>query len=148
MTSLDLSTILPEAALSIFALAALMLGAFFGKDRIAGAVLWLTVAALLVAAFAVGWTGRADGQAFFGMFIDDAFARFAKVTVLLSAAAVLAMSVGYLTRNGMMRFELPILIVLAVVGMMVMVSAGDLLSLYMGLELQSLALYVLSLIHI
>ena len=48
MTSLDLSTILPEAALSIFALAALMLGAFFGKDRIAGAVLWLTVAALLV----------------------------------------------------------------------------------------------------
>lgn len=144
MTSLDLSTILPEAALSIFALAALMLGAFFGKDRIAGAVLWLTVAALLVAAFAVGWTGRADGQAFFGMFIDDAFARFAKVAVLLSAAAVLAMSVGYLTRNGMMRFELPILIVLAVVGMMVMVSAGDLLSLYMGLELQSLALYVVA----
>ena len=78
-----------RSALSIFALAALMLGAFFGKDRIAGAVLWLTVAALLVAAFAVGWTGRADGQAFFGMFIDDAFARFAKVTALAAAAAAM-----------------------------------------------------------
>lgn len=144
MTNLDLSTILPEAGLALYALAALMLGAFFGKDRIAGAVLWLTVAALLVAAFAVGWTGRVDGQAFFGMFIDDAFARFAKVTVLASAATVLAMSAGYLERQGMLRFELPILVVLAVVGMMVMVSAGDLLSLYMGLELQSLALYVVA----
>lgn len=144
MTSLDLSTIMPEALLAAYALVALLLGAFFGKDRIAGAILWLSVAALLVAAFLIGWTGRADTQAFWGMFIDDAFARFAKVTALAGAAAVLAMSAGYLDRQGMLRFELPILIVLAVVGMMVMVSAGDLLTLYMGLELQSLALYVVA----
>ena len=68
----------------------------------------------------------------------------AKVTALAAAAAVLAMSAGYLDRQGLLRFELPILIVLAVVGMMVMVSAGDLLTLYMGLELQSLALYVVA----
>ena len=144
MTSLDLTTTLPEVALALYALAALLLGAFLGKDRIAGAVLGLSVAALLIAAFAVGWTGRTDTQAFWGMFIDDAFARFAKVTALASAAAVLAMSAGYLKRQGMLRFELPILVVLAVIGMMVMCSAGDLLTLYMGLELQSLALYVVA----
>ena len=80
--------------------------------------------------------------AFFGMFTDDAFARFAKVTILISAAAVLAMSADYMDRHRMLRFEYPILITLAAIGMMLMVSASDLLSLYMGLELQSLALYV------
>ena len=121
MTSLDLYTLMPEVALSVFALVALMFGAFFGKDRVAGAVLWLSVIALLVAAVAIGWGGRGDAQAFFGMFIDDAFARFAKVTILLSAAGVLAMSADYLVRHGLMRFELPVLVVLAVIGMMVMV---------------------------
>lgn len=146
MTAIDMnfSLILPEIALALFAMAALMLGAFFGKDRLAGTVLWLSVAALLLAALFVGWGDRLDGQSFWGMFIDDAFARFAKVTALAAAAAVLAMSAGYLDRQGLLRFELPILIVLAVVGMMVMVSAGDLLTLYMGLELQSLALYVVA----
>jgi NADH-quinone oxidoreductase subunit N len=78
------------------------------------------------------------------MFVDDGFARFAKVTLLLSAAAVLVMSQDYLSRRGMLRFEFPLIISLAVVGMMMMVSAGDLMSLYMGLELQSLALYVVA----
>nr|WP_111298605.1 NADH-quinone oxidoreductase subunit NuoN [Paracoccus saliphilus] len=144
MTSLDLSTVLPELWLAIFALAALLAGAYFGKDQIARPILWASVLALLVAGIYVGLGDRPQQHAFFGMFIDDAFARFAKVTVLLSAAAVLAMSAEYLSRHGLMRFEYPILIVLSTLGMMMMVSAGDLLSLYMGLELQSLALYVLA----
>jgi NADH-quinone oxidoreductase subunit N len=82
--------------------------------------------------------------AFNGMFIDDGFARFAKVVILLSAAAVLVMSVDYMRRRDLMKFEYPILIVLAVVGMMMMVSSGNLMSLYMGLELQSLSLYVVA----
>jgi NADH-quinone oxidoreductase subunit N len=82
--------------------------------------------------------------AFGGMFHDDAFARFAKVTILLSAAAVLLMSQDYMERRGLLRFEYPVLVTLSVVGMMVMVSAGDLMALYMGLELQSLALYVIA----
>ena len=145
MTEVDMSfsTILPEMALAIYAMAVLMLGAFFGKDRLAAGTVF-GVQAMLVAAFVIGFTGRPDSHSFWGMFIDDAFARFAKVTVLVSAAAVLAMSADYLARTGLLRFELPILIVLAAVGMMVMVSAGDLLSLYMGLELQSLALYVVA----
>ncbi|PZO65949.1 MAG: NADH-quinone oxidoreductase subunit NuoN [Paracoccus denitrificans] len=144
MTSLDLTIILPELCLAIFALAALMMGAFGGKDALARLVLWLTVAAFLAVAVMVGFSGRGDTTAFFGMFIDDAFARFAKVVILLAAAGVLAMSADYLERQDMLRFELPVLVVLAVIGMMLMVSAGDLLTLYMGLELQSLALYVVA----
>ena len=145
MIPMELSSVLmPEAALAAFAMIALLVGAFLGKDRTAGAVLWASVVAMLIAAFAVGFTSRVDAEGFWGMFIDDAFARFAKVTILTSAAAVLGMSAGYLDRQGLLRFELPILIVLAVVGMMAMVSAGDLLTLYMGLELQSLALYVVA----
>ncbi len=78
------------------------------------------------------------------MFINDAFARFAKVTILVSAAAVLIISRDFMSRRGLGRFEYPILVALSVVGMMVMVSAGDLMALYMGLELQSLALYVVA----
>ncbi|MDB6176132.1 NADH-quinone oxidoreductase subunit NuoN [Paracoccus sp. Z330] len=144
MTALDLSTILPELLLAIYAMAALMAGAWFGKDGIARPILWTTVIALLVIGVYVGFSDRPDQDAFFGMFRDDAFARFAKVTILLSAAAVLAMSVDYMDRRGLMRFEYPILITLAAIGMMMMVSAGDLLSLYMGLELQSLSLYVVA----
>ena len=144
MTSADFSTVLPEFLLAVFAMVALLAGAWTGKDRVAGVVLWATVAVLLVLAAWIGLNGGTARQAFGGLFIDDAFARFAKVTVLIAAAAVLAMSADYMHRRGLLRFEYPILVALAVVGMMMMVSAGDLMSLYMGLELQSLALYVVA----
>jgi NADH-quinone oxidoreductase subunit N len=88
--------------------------------------------------------GDGARSAFGGMFIDDPFARFAKVAILLSAAAVLAMSRDYMQRRDLLRFEYPVLVALATLGMMMMVSAGDLMALYMGLELQSLALYVIA----
>lgn len=144
MTALDFSTILPELLLAIYALVALLAGAYFGKDAIAKPIMWATVAALLLAGLYIGLGNRPAQTAFYGMFIDDSFARFAKVTILISAAAVLAMSADYMMRRGLMRFEYPILITLAAIGMMVMVSAGDLLSLYLGLELQSLSLYVVA----
>ncbi|MFI0394851.1 NADH-quinone oxidoreductase subunit NuoN [Paracoccus jiaweipingae] len=144
MTSLDFTTILPELSLAIYALIALMAGAYLGKDALARTLLWVTVAVLLLAAAMVGLRDTPPATAFFGMFADDGFARFAKVVILVSAAAIMAMSADYLHRNDMLRFEFPILITLAVVGMMFMVSANDLLTLYMGLELQSLALYVVA----
>ena len=144
MTALDFQIILPEFLLALYALLALLAGAWFGKDGIARQILWATVAALLIVALLIGFGGRPDRTAFHGMFIDDAFARFAKVVILVSAAAVLAMSADYMARRGSLRFEFPLLGALAVLGMCVMVSAGDLLSLYMGLELQSLALYVVA----
>jgi NADH-quinone oxidoreductase subunit N len=88
--------------------------------------------------------GSPSETAFNKMFIDDAFSRYAKALVLLSSAAVLVMSLGYMLRHNLGRFEYPILIVFSVVGMMFMVSANDLMILYLGLELQSLALYVVA----
>ena len=144
MTSLDFSTILPEVVLAAYALIALMAGAYFGKDKLAATLLWATVAVFLVVAAMLGLGTHADETAFHGMFIDDGFSRFAKVVVLIAAAAVLATSADYMQRRNMLRFEFPIIVALAVLGMMFMVSAGDLLTLYMGLELQSLSLYVVA----
>ena len=140
----DLNIILPEIFLSIFAMAGLLVGAYGGKDTWAPMFVWVTSAVLIAVAAWIGFQGAGTARAFGGMFVDDGFARFAKVTILLAAAAVLLMSEGYMARRDLLRFEYPLLIVLASVGMMVMVSAGDLIALYMGLELQSLSLYVVA----
>ncbi|WP_339767436.1 NADH-quinone oxidoreductase subunit NuoN [uncultured Pseudosulfitobacter sp.] len=142
--SADLTLILPEIVLAVFAMLGLLGAVYTGKDALAPALVWATSALFVLVAFWVGLAAPETHTAFGGMFIDDGFARFAKVTLLLSAAAVLAMSEGYMSARGLLRFEYPILVTLAVVGMMMMVSAGDLMSLYMGLELQSLALYVVA----
>lgn len=147
MISVDLSIALPEILLSLWAMVALLAGAYFGKDSLAVALTWATVAVFVLLAVLVGVLEPETRSAFGGLFIDDAFGRFAKVLILLSGAAVLVMGMDYLERLNLMRFEYPILIALASVGMMVMVSAADLMTLYMGLELQSLALYVLAAIR-
>ncbi|MDA7426621.1 NADH-quinone oxidoreductase subunit NuoN [Thalassococcus lentus] len=144
MISADLNIILPEILLAVFAMLALLGAVYTGKDKHATVLVWATSAIFVALAFWIGSTGGAAQVAFNGMFIDDGFARFAKVTILLSAAAVLVMSAGYMERRGILRFEYPLLIALAAVGMMMMVSAGDLMALYMGLELQSLSLYVVA----
>ena len=140
----DLFQILPEIALSLYAMVALMAGAYFGKDALARPILWLTAAVFVVLGIAIPTGAQISVEAFDGMFVNDGFARFAKSMILLSAAAVLIMSEGYMDRRGLLRFEYPLLVALSAVGMMVMVSAGDLIALYMGLELQSLALYVVA----
>ena len=144
MIQADLTIILPEILLSLFAMMALMFGVYTTKDKVAPLLTWVTAAVFVLLAAWIGLNGEGSNVAFNGMFHDDAFARFAKVTILLSAAAVLLMSQDYMERRGLLRFEYPILVSLSVVGMMVMVSAGDLMALYMGLELQSLALYVIA----
>ena len=143
MISADIAVVLPEIALAIYAMLALLAAVYTGKDATAPLLTWVTGGVLLITAIWVG-TGEGTQTAFGGSFNDDGFARFAKVIILLSAAAVLVMSQDYMQRRGILRFEYPILVALAVVGMMVMVSAGDLMVLYMGLELQSLALYVVA----
>lgn len=140
----DYVIVLPEIVLGVWAMAALLLAVYTGKDRLAAPLTWATVGLFVALALWIGLGGQGDRAAFGGMFTDDPFARFAKVTVLLSAAAVLAMSQDYMARTGLLRFEFPVLVALAVLGMMMMVSAGDLMALYMGLELQSLSLYVVA----
>lgn len=143
MISADIQTVLPEIALALYAMLALLAAVYTGKDGVAPVLTWVTCGVMVVLAVWIG--SRGDTHTAFGAaFNDDGFARFAKVTILLSAAAVLAISQDYMARRGILRFEYPILVALATVGMMVMVSAGDLMVLYMGLELQSLALYVVA----
>ena len=144
MITADLTIILPEILLAVFAMLGLLAAVYTSRDGMGPALLWATAAAFLALAGWIGFTGQGVNIAFNGMFVDDAFSRFAKVVILVSAAAVLLMSEGYMSSRGILRFEYPILVVLAVVGMMMMVSAGDLMALYMGLELQSLALYVVA----
>ncbi len=144
MIAADLNVILPEILLSAFALAGLLVAVYTTKDKMGGLLVWLTAAVFVVLAAWIGMTGEGTRVAFNGMFIEDGFARFAKVVILLSAAAVLIMSENYMQSRGLLRFEYPMLVALAAVGMMMMVSAGDLMALYMGLELQSLALYVVA----
>ncbi|MEL6808207.1 MAG: NADH-quinone oxidoreductase subunit NuoN [Pseudomonadota bacterium] len=144
MITADLTIILPEILLAVFAMLGLLGAVYTSKDGLASPLLWATSAVFLAVAAWIGLTGEGVNVAFNGMFVDDSFSRFAKVAILVSAAAVLLMSEAYMSSRGILRFEYPVLVVLAVVGMMMMVSAGDLMALYMGLELQSLALYVVA----
>lgn len=144
MLSADLGIILPEIILAIYAMLALLGAVYTVKDGAASLLVWATSGLFLAIAVWIGLNGAGTNVAFNGMFVDDGFARFAKIVILVSAAAVLLMSEAYMTRRGLLRFEYPLLIALAVVGMMMMVSAGDLMALYMGLELQSLSLYVVA----
>lgn len=144
MTAIDLATVLPEVILAVYAMLALLLGVYTTKDDMAGLLTWATAGVFLALALfiAMGMTGAQAG--FGGLVVDDGFGRFAKVVILVSAAIVLIMAQDYMARKDLARFEYPILITLAVIGMMVMVSSGNLMTLYMGLELQSLALYVIT----
>lgn len=144
MIGADIQILMPEVVLSVYAMVALLGAVYTTKDGAASLLTWMTAGLFVLVAIAIGVNGQGTRIAFGGMFVDDGFARFAKVTILISAAAVLLISEGYMLRRGLLRFEYPVLITLAVVGMMVMVSAGDLMALYMGLELQSLAMYVIA----
>ncbi|MDU8929052.1 NADH-quinone oxidoreductase subunit NuoN [Alisedimentitalea sp. MJ-SS2] len=144
MIQADLNIILPELVLSLFAMAALIFAVYTSKDKLAVPLIWLTAGLMAVLAAWIGITGNGTKEAFGGMFIDDGFARFAKITILLAAGSVLVMGQEFMSRRNMLKFEYPILVALSAVGMMMMVSAGDLMALYMGLELQSLSLYVVA----
>ena len=144
MTVMDLYIIFPELLLSITAMLALVFAAYFGKDALTQTYIWGAALLFVFCGLYIGLSGVQTQMAFGDMLVVDAFARFAKVVILLGAAAVLLMGQEYMQKHDIMRFEYPILIVFAVVGMMIMVSSADLLTLYMGLELQSLALYVVA----
>ncbi len=145
MFEADFSTVLPEVVLAVFAMATLMMGAYTrNHDATSRLVLWASVAAMLLVGAWIGLAPEGTRTAFDGTFISDGFARFCKVMILWGGACVLALSANYLEKHKLMKFEFPVLIILASVGMMIMVSAGDLMVLYMGLELQSLSLYVIA----
>jgi NADH-quinone oxidoreductase subunit N len=132
----------PELFLAIAAMVLLMVGVSVGRK----ATLLVTSLAIVALAVAAVWVAgfSHDGAAFGGMFVMDSFARFAKVLALAGSAATLLMGYNFIRAARFDTIEFPVLIVLCTLGMMVMISAGDMLALYMGLELQSLAIYVLA----
>jgi NADH-quinone oxidoreductase subunit N len=143
MTTLPaLAPALPEIILALGAIAMVLYGAIQGERS----TRTLEIAALALFALALVLVLRGEGKVvtFNGAFIADGFARFMKVLTLIGAAAAIVLSADFLRRDGAMRFEFPILVVLATIGMMMMISASDLIGLYVGLELQSLALYVVA----
>ncbi len=142
----DAVAVLPEIVLAILAMALLMFGVF-QKNEPSDAVTTGALVSLGLVAALVIWGGDGKELAFGGAFVVDTFARVMKVLVLFGSAVAIALSVSFMKRDGSQRFEYPVLILLATTGMMMMISANSLIALYMGLELQSLSLYVLAAIN-
>ncbi|HEY5208864.1 MAG TPA: NADH-quinone oxidoreductase subunit NuoN [Stellaceae bacterium] len=135
---------LPEIFLAVSAMALLLLGVFQGEARAAKEVSWLAVIVCIVAIFMVGAQSGVRHVTFAGLFVTDGYAIFAKILVLVGSAFSIVLSIRYNEREHIARFEFPVLILLTTTGMLMMISANDLLALYVGLELQSLALYIVA----
>lgn len=138
----------PELVLVVGAMALLMLGVFRPEsDREAEAVGWLAIGVLALATWFVLKQPAGTHRLFDGAFVVDAFGSFMKVLTFGAAAVALLLSFDYLRQTKTMKFEYPVLALLATAGMGMMISANDLIALYLGLELQSLALYVMAAIR-
>jgi NADH-quinone oxidoreductase subunit N len=138
-----LSPALPEMVLAIAAMALLVLGVLRGEGS-TRLVAWLSIGTLLLVLVIAYSAGGGRRVGFYGMFVADAFGLFMKTLVLAGSAATILMALRFNEDEGIARFEFPVLVLLASTGMMVMVSANDLITLYVGLELQNLALYVVA----
>jgi len=143
LASLHLS--IPELILAVGSLVLLMIGVFSGERS--GRM--VSVLAIILLAVAALWLvfAPSEGLAYGGVFLADGFGRFMKVTALVGSIVALFMSLGLAKENQLDKFEFPVLIVLCTLGILLMISANDLISLYLGLELQSLAIYVIAAIN-
>ncbi len=131
---------LPEIVLAVGAMGLLMLGAYRERSTQVvnlGAIMLLVAAGLIALSIP-------NGRIFGGSFIVDDFARYLKILVYIGSGAAIVLSLDYLAAEKQEKFEYPILILLSTVGMGMLISAGDLIALYLGLELMSLALYVVA----
>ena len=137
----EFSIALPEIFLAVAAMILLMFGVFKGKGA-TRPVSWLAVISLIFTALLVLFGAGETKTTFSDLYRTDAFGTYMKVLALGASALAIVMSMDFNAREKIERFEFPILIVIASLGMMIMISANDLMSLYMGIELMSLSLYV------
>ncbi len=135
------SLAVPEIALSLCGLGILVFGVSRKQDSTVLCSM-LTLGAFLLAGVLI--TSTARGDSYNGQFVVDPFSGFLKLLILAAGALSLILSIDYNRSQGIARFEFPVLMLFSTVGMMVMASAANLMTLYLGLELQSLALYVLA----
>jgi NADH-quinone oxidoreductase subunit N len=138
----------PELVLVVGAMALLMLGVFRPEtDNEAELSGWLAIGVMAVAGWMLVTQPSGTQTLFEGAFVVDGFARFMKLLTLIASAAALLLSFDYFRAARTLKFEYSVLTLLATAGMLMMISANDLISLYIGLELQSLALYVMAAIR-
>ncbi len=147
MQSFSYAAALPEILLAVGAMIVLLVGAFgapLAGEETAARTGWLSIIVIAVAAYALIIGSPGPERLFNDSFIVDGFARFAKFVILAGSAVSILLSLEQFAKDKTAKFEIPVLILLATTGMMMMVSAFDLIALYLGLELMSLALYVLA----
>jgi NADH-quinone oxidoreductase subunit N len=135
--------LLPELMLAVGAMTLLMVGAVVGEtstNLVTGCALFL----LLIVGLLVLEIPADKSVLFAGSFVVDGFGRFMKILALIGSGAAIVMSIGFLELPSRRMFEYAVLILLATTGMMILISAGDLIALYLGLELMSLSLYVVA----
>jgi NADH-quinone oxidoreductase subunit N len=132
---------LPELVLALCGLAIVLLGVLPKRDTFFPMAMAVTGSLLLAAVLVLG---QQEGVALNGLYVADSFSSFMKVLALIGAALGLLLALDYNIRERLNRFEYPVLVLFATLGMMVMISANDLMSVYLGLELLSLPLYVMA----
>ena len=138
----NLNTLLPEIFLSLSIFFILMVGVFFKKSY--NLVTKLTLFTLVVTAIILLNFENNTVKAFSNSFVHDGFAKFSKILILISSFFVLNSSQVFIKDNNINKFEYPIIILLSILGMFFMISSNDLILFYLGLELQSLSLYILA----
>ncbi|HEY6382468.1 MAG TPA: NADH-quinone oxidoreductase subunit NuoN, partial [Pseudolabrys sp.] len=142
-TLLELAPLLPELVLACGAMLMLMIGVVIGERSAAMVNIWC-VAVLVLAGAALAWVPQGSHAMFGGSFLVDDYARFLKMLTLVGSAGALLLSLDYLTLERQQKFEYGALVLLATLGMLMLISASDLIALYLGLELMSLPLYVIA----
>ena len=142
----NLNILTPEIFLSFSIFSILMIGVFLKKSfniifNLSSLIIIVTIAIIIS-------SPNSEEKIFLESFTRDAFSNYFKILILLSSLFVLNSSKNFIIENKLDKFEYPIIILLSILGMFFMVSSNDLILFYLGLELQSLSLYILSLIHI
>ncbi len=142
----DYAPIFPELFIVLSAMVLLLWGVYH-RYQVGFTISVAAIFVILGSALLIARHPSATQELFNGAFVDDRFARFMKVLTLTGSALALMLSFDYMRREAILRFEFPVLILLSTAGMMLTISANDLISLYLALEFQSLALYVVAAFH-
>src|SRR5690625_2551142 len=138
MTGHDFTLVLPEIVLAVSAMALLLIGAWTGGDRNARVINGVAAVILFLVGLWIALRGDMEGVSFASSYAADGFARYAKALLLFCSAVVVLLSESWFARRGIMKFEYPVLILLAAVGIRVMVVSGGMDALASGREAMSM----------
>jgi len=144
MKTIDILILAPEILLIIYSIIAILIASFLKSNKSYNLIFQATVIIFLISAIILYFTPFETQTNVNGIFVRDTFSKFFQILILLSVSCLLFMSKQYLQKNNLFKPEYPILIIFSTLGMMIMISSNNFLLLYLGLEIQSLSLYVVS----